>query len=57
MTAYQLLCDLADLGIKLSTHGDQLLVQAPRGALTDALKNRISCVKPELLGPAARWSK
>jgi epothilone synthetase B len=49
MNAEHLLGKLAKLGIKLSLDGEDLRVQAPRGALTAGLRSEISASKEQLL--------
>lgn len=49
MSVQQLLGELARQGIKLSFKGDQLQVQAPKGAIGPELRERIAANKPALL--------
>lgn len=49
MAIQQLLSELANHGIKLSAKGDQLQVQAPKGALGPELRERIAANKAALL--------
>ncbi|MRG97806.1 non-ribosomal peptide synthetase [Polyangium spumosum] len=49
MSIHRLLTDLAQQGIKISASGEQLQVQAPKGALTAELRERIARNKAELL--------
>ncbi|MDC3955566.1 non-ribosomal peptide synthetase [Polyangium jinanense] len=49
MSIHQLVHELAQLGIKISVSGEQLQVQAPKGALTPALRERIAQNKSDLL--------
>jgi hypothetical protein len=49
MTATGLLHELAGQGIRLMAHGEQIAADAPRGALTDALRHSITEQKAELL--------
>ena len=49
MTAAELLRDLQDQKIGLEVNGPNLIVDAPKGKLTEALKKRIASMKPELV--------
>jgi hypothetical protein len=47
--AADLLTELCSLGVELIAGGDRLRVKAPPGAVTAALRERITTAKPELL--------
>ena len=49
MSITQLLDDLAHAGIKLSVEADNLKLRAPKGALTEDLRTRLSTHKQALL--------
>ncbi len=49
MTCEMVLSDLDRKGIRLSVRGDRLIVNAPRGVLTEQLKSILRQLKPELL--------
>ena len=49
MTATTLLCELRAKDVRLSAKRDQLAVDAPKGVLTDMLRQAIRTHKPELL--------
>ena len=50
MNAKRLLYDLRDQGVRLEANDDNLLVDAPAGAMTDELKARLVEHKARLLG-------
>jgi hypothetical protein len=49
MTALDLLADLGRLGVELGAEGDRLHFQAPRGVMTEELRQRVADRKAELL--------
>ena len=49
MNASQLLADLQRRGVRLAATGDRLSVDAPKGALTDELRQLLAAHKLELL--------
>ena len=49
MSAATLISDLGERGIRLATRGDRLVIDAPKGALTEADRRAIAEHKPELL--------
>jgi hypothetical protein len=49
MTLPELLAELESAGVRLQAHGDQLDIDAPRGALTPDLLARLQAHKPDLL--------
>jgi len=50
MNANLLLDKLKRRGIALAANGDRLTIEAPKGALTDELRQALMDHKPELLG-------
>ncbi len=50
MSAEVLLEELSRRGVSLAADGERLTYKAPRGALTDELREAIIILKPELLG-------
>lgn len=50
MTATDLLARLQSSGVSISTHGDRLAIDAPKGALTDALLSELRTHKAALMG-------
>ena len=61
MTAGQLLCELRRAGVSLGLRGGVLVVDAPAGVLTEAVRSAVTAAKPELIGllagegNAGRW--
>lgn len=51
-----LLAELNALGIKVTVAGDDLLIDAPTGALTEELTATIKANKPRLLKALAPWT-
>ncbi|MEE8057419.1 MAG: hypothetical protein V3T17_06245 [Pseudomonadales bacterium] len=49
MNARNLIDDLKRMGVVLSANGDRLHVNAPKGVITDHLKEQLFRSKPELL--------
>ena len=56
MSAEQLLNELVQRGVVLTADGETLIFKAPRGVLTDDLRQQIVACKPELL-PILRQCK
>ena len=50
MTAYELLAQLREKGVEVKTSGeDRLVIDAPRGTITDELRSALAAHKAELL--------
>lgn len=49
MNAHQLFADLTHRGVKLTASGDRLSVDAPKGTMTDELRQLLLAHKAELL--------
>jgi hypothetical protein len=50
-----LIKELSQIGVTLSKHGDEIMLDGPEAVLTDALVGKLRALKPDLLRTLEHW--